>query len=430
MSAPNPWDEARTRRQPPPPVDVRGSYEPHRAGGADPYGGPVDHGRNGHDQAAYTDVPRGRDELAWADRPDLHDPGIWVDHGAPGPRGAYDPQTPPPPPAGPGADPWATAAPTADDGWVGYDDEGYSGYEGQAGDAYLSPDEVPAPWMDGDDGQPGRREQRRAHLRQEAQAREQRWQRNRLAVPYSIDGPKVSLGLAWFALAVVAIVAAPLAIGLVASSVAALAGLQTAHAWYPGRVRTKWWTAAAAFCTGMCGVLAKEGVLVGVVLGTVVLLVHVALEPQRNRTVLEQLDIALRSALPVGVAAGSLAGLRTIGLGPTVLLVVLVSAYEVGDFLVGTGSKNAVEGPVAGLIAVVAVGFVGRVLAPAPFTTTSVVLFAALAGVCCPLGQILAAALLPRGSAWAPALRRLDSYLLAAPLWLLLLGSVKASVTL
>jgi hypothetical protein len=48
-------------------------------------------------------------------------------------------------------------------------------------------------------------------------------------------------------------------------------------------------------------------------------------------------------------------------------------------------------------------------------------LFGILTALSCPLGQLLASALLPRGAAWAPALRRIDSYLLAAPLWLVLL---------
>ena len=49
-------------------------------------------------------------------------------------------------------------------------------------------------------------------------------------------------------------------------------------------------------------------------------------------------------------------------------------------------------------------------------------------GLCCPLGQLVASALLPRGNAWAPALRRLDSYLVAAPLWLVLVRELPTNV--
>ena len=74
----------------------------------------------------------------------------------------------------------------------------------------------------------------------------------------------------------------------------------------------------------------------------------------------------------------------------------------------------------AGLVSLGVVAFLLFLVQPAPFDSRSILLFAVLAGVCCPLGQILASGLLPRGNAWAPALRRLDSYLLAAPIWLLL----------
>jgi CDP-diglyceride synthetase len=98
----------------------------------------------------------------------------------------------------------------------------------------------------------------------------------------------------------------------------------------------------------------------------------------------------------------------------------LISAYESGDFIVGSGSANAFEGPLAGLVSLGAVAFLLFLIQPAPFDSFTILLFAALAAVCCPLGQILASGLLPRGNAWAPALRRLDSYLLAAPIWLIL----------
>ena len=257
-----------------------------------------------------------------------------------------------------------------------------------------------------------------------------RWNNNRLAVPYPTDGPKLTLGVVWFALIVIAIFASPVLVAAVAAGVAGLAGLQTGHAWYPQYSSMKWWTAMAAIVTALGGALGAMGLLISTGMGAIVLLAHLALEPPRTRSTAEQLDVLFRSALPVGIAAGSLAALAAHDANAALLLVAFVSAYEAGDFLVGTGSSNAIEGPLSGLVALAVVGFVARVLAPAPFTTTSVVLFAALAAVCCPLGQILAAAILPRGSAWAPALRRLDSYLLAAPLWLLLLAGVSSSSTL
>ena len=45
-----------------------------------------------------------------------------------------------------------------------------------------------------------------------------------------------------------------------------------------------------------------------------------------------------------------------------------------------------------------------------------------LAMIACPAGQILASALLPKASAHAPALRRLDTMLVVAPAWAGLIG--------
>lgn len=75
----------------------------------------------------------------------------------------------------------------------------------------------------------------------------------------------------------------------------------------------------------------------------------------------------------------------------------------------------------AGIVALSVGAAATYIVLPAPFDTNSFPLFAVLTAVAAPLGQIAASAILPRGAVWAPALRRLDSYLLAAPLWLLLM---------
>ena len=274
-----------------------------------------------------------------------------------------------------------------------------------------------------------RRDRREAQRRHRARSRELRWEHHRLAIPYRTDGPKITFGLLWFAAVVSAAISSPLAMALVASMVAAVAGLQIGNAWFPGSV-TRWWTALSAFLCGVAGFLGPIGIATGCVLGIAVLAIYLIANPPHNRTAVELFDVLLRSAVPVGIAAGSLAALTELGTGATLALVALVSAYEAGDFLVGSGSANVVEGPVSGLVSLGVVLFVLWITAPAPFNPASILLFGALAAVCCPLGQILGSAILPRGNAWAPALRRLDSYLLAAPLWLFLLRSVPTTSSL
>ena len=85
----------------------------------------------------------------------------------------------------------------------------------------------------------------------------------------------------------------------------------------------------------------------------------------------------------------------------------------------GSGAHNSFEGPLAGLIALVVVALAILVIPPPAFPD-SFVFFATLAGITglsAVIGQMFASILLPRSTAWAPALRRLDSYLITAPIW-------------
>jgi hypothetical protein len=108
--------------------------------------------------------------------------------------------------------------------------------------------------------------------------------------------------------------------------------------------------------------------------------------------------------------------------------VLVVSAYEVGDYLVGSGARNAFEGPIAGAAAVLVVQFSISVLGLVePFTISNGLLFAALAAVLCPLGQITASLVLPSVRAKAPAMRRLDSLILLGPVWALEAGIALAN---
>lgn len=280
---------------------------------------------------------------------------------------------------------------------------------------------------------PDRRAVRQTHSLQRAREREARWNNNRLAVPYPTDGPKVTFGVLWFLLLIGAVLlgsyfdtpaVSSVAVAGLAAPIAGLAALQTGNAWFPSLSSTRAWTASAAYLTGIAGFYGPWGVVIGLGLGMTTLLFYVLLYRGHRRTTAQLFDVLARSAIPVGLAVASLAALGSAGTGAQISLILLVSAYEAGDFIVGSGSSNAFEGPMAGLVALGAMTFLLFLIQPAPFDSTTILLFAALAGLCCPLGQILASGLLPRGNAWAPAMRRLDSYLLVAPIWLLLINQV------
>jgi hypothetical protein len=99
-------------------------------------------------------------------------------------------------------------------------------------------------------------------------------------------------------------------------------------------------------------------------------------------------------------------------------LLLAVSLYDAGNYLMGAESRSRFEGPVLGIVGVVAVTFTMAAFQPPPFETTSAWIVGGLVAVACPLGQALMNALLPTGAESVPALRRLDAYALAAPVML------------
>jgi hypothetical protein len=108
---------------------------------------------------------------------------------------------------------------------------------------------------------------------------------------------------------------------------------------------------------------------------------------------------------------------RQTGIAPTLLLLALVSVYDAGAYLVGTGAASAWEGPAAGVAALIPVTIFASVVLIPPFSGAEPLLLGVLAAVLAPAGPVAASALLGDRSAHAPALRRLDSLLLLGPLW-------------
>lgn len=132
--------------------------------------------------------------------------------------------------------------------------------------------------------------------------------------------------------------------------------------------------------------------------------------------------IMFQAVGPVALACGAMVVLRDHNPVVAGMLFLMVCAYEAGDFLIGSGGSTAVEGPIAGGLAFVLVGFPGALLWLEPFDVMGIWLLVA-AAVTCLLGQWAASAVLPRPGAKAPALRRLDTLLVLAPLWVAATGA-------
>jgi hypothetical protein len=252
--------------------------------------------------------------------------------------------------------------------------------------------------------------------------RETRLANSRFGIVYDIDGPRVRLGIVWFVAAVVACAVATAALAVVVAAVAALAAAQTAQA-----LRNRWRRPslgvaaavgasiplAAAFGVALAGLT----IVVATIAAT---LLAGAVRPRRTDPLVDS-GAVVRSAVFVGLGAAALVVLHRFDVGAAITLLVMASAYEAGDYLIGSGASNAVEGPLSGVLALVVVTGALAVAQPPPFTGGGLWLYAVVAGATIPIGQVIASAILPRAGAPAPALRRLDSYLLSGPTWLVLL---------
>jgi hypothetical protein len=235
---------------------------------------------------------------------------------------------------------------------------------------------------------------------------------------YDLDGPRVRLGLLWFAVMLAAVVLGGWAMGIVLALVCGAAASQSAAAGRPAGRRPPQRVAglsgvalplAAAVGTGMLGLVAIIAALAAVA--------GAAVDHRRRAPLIADAGLTLQCGYLVGLAGASFVIVRHLEIGAAVSLLLLLCAYDVGDFLVGTGANTSIEGPIAGIAAVVVMTFAIGVFSFPPFDMGSAWVFGGMAAALCPLGQVAATALLPSPDARVPALRRVDSLLLVGPLW-------------
>jgi len=255
--------------------------------------------------------------------------------------------------------------------------------------------------------------------------RRQRVQRRRYAVVYDIEGPKVRVGILWFLVAAVALAIGPLPTALAYGAVAAVAARQAARAWRRQRMRPNEVVAAVmagAMTVGAC--LGAGGSGVAIVGGVIAALVAATGDVKSPHHVLADAGWTIQCALFPGLAAMSVVLLARLDQGSAIALLLLVSAYEAGDYIVGSGASNPYEGPAAGLTAIVVITFIVSTLPISTLSFGEAWLFGGMVGILAPLGQLFASALLPDAASPASALRRLDSLLLAGPAFCLGVGIV------
>ncbi len=251
----------------------------------------------------------------------------------------------------------------------------------------------------------------------------------RYAITYDTTGWKVSLGLVWFVVALGAMIQGWAALSLLYGVAAGWAALELARRHREVGGPAHLWASAlggaAVAAAGGGGVGLMGAAILATVAGAVA---AAAIGGGGRAAVLSAAAATVWCAVPVGLAAASVVLTRDLEIGAAVVLLVFVSCYEAGDFLIGSGASNSVEGPLVGILTIGVAAMVVAVLQVPPFDGEPVFTFAALAAVACPLGQLVGSALLPAADARAPALRRLDSLLLLAPAWCLTVGLYMDSV--
>lgn len=248
----------------------------------------------------------------------------------------------------------------------------------------------------------------------------------RLFAPPNIEGPRARMGIVWILFAFPAVYFGPVSTAALYGLHAGIAALQTGQAWRRSGYQTSRLVAApAAMAMPLLAINSYANpAIVMLALPVVAFVVAQAVPRARRRTsAAATAGTTLRAAVPAGMAATGMVYIAHFEVGLALVFLVLISAYDVGSFIFGAETRSPLPGIVMG--AVTSLAFTVALFAVTEFAfklppfegTAASWVFGGMVAVFAPLGQIVASLALPEASTWAPALRRLDSYILAAPLW-------------
>jgi hypothetical protein len=230
--------------------------------------------------------------------------------------------------------------------------------------------------------------------------------------------PHVRLGLLWATLTVGVAAAGRAWLAVWLAIVAAIAAGQLARAWRRRGARpiqgVAMVAAGAMPLTALAGADALTGVVIATVGATLAIRLLLATGPSIGKPT-RDVAFTLAASLPIGIAAASPVLVRALGLTETLVFLSMLFAYDAASFVVGTGSGGPWEGPVAGAVATLPVTLVIAAVLVNPFDGASPFVLGLAAMLGAPAGQLAADALV--GDVEAPAVRRLDSLLVAGPVW-------------
>jgi hypothetical protein len=124
--------------------------------------------------------------------------------------------------------------------------------------------------------------------------------------------------------------------------------------------------------------------------------------------------VAIGAILP-GIAAASIVLALQVDLWAALFLVLAVSFYDAGTFLMGSDAAKRWEGPVAGILGTLAVTFTMATIQVPPMDTAQWWIAGACLVLTCLPGQLVTGWFLPDPASSVPAMRRLDAYVIAGP---------------
>lgn len=243
-----------------------------------------------------------------------------------------------------------------------------------------------------------------------------------------IEGPRVRLGLVWAGVSCAAVVAGPVTTAVVFAAVALGAAGQACRSWrrrphQPHRAVAVGGATAVALAGGIAPWAVALAAALAAAAAVAVPLVLAPPGKARRRGSDPRTTAAI--ALMIGAGSSAPAVVRDqLGATAALVLLALVHVVDASTFIVGSGSRSPWEGWIAGGASAAAVGLAAAAVLVPPFRGPSPWLLALVVAVLVPVGSMAATALLGRPEARVPALRRIDSLLLAGPVWALVAGLV------
>jgi hypothetical protein len=266
---------------------------------------------------------------------------------------------------------------------------------------------------------------------------------DRVAVVHDISGPRVRLAVLWSIGVAAALLLGTAALALVFGATAAIGSLQVAARWrQAGEPANQPLAAIGAALIVLASTLGNAWCGVAVLAFAAASLAfpegfdlaplppgegEEATTSARLRRGLDHAAYTLGPGLAMGLAGAAAIQTARVENTAFLFLFIAVSTYDAGDFLCGAGYDTRIGGPLAGVLGVAVVTVVLYVAEPPPFRGTETLWAGLVLAVACPLGQWLASWLLPSARAKAPGLRRLDSWIVAAPAFLVVLWLIDSS---